>query len=958
MKLISARVRHFRIIRDSGLLQLESPSGLALLGAPNESGKSTLAEAIHTCLFVLHRTGGETFLNAIRPKPATGEHPEVTVEFEAGGGKHQLRKVFKGGRTSVAELTLPGGSTLLGEDAEKRLGELTGHMPGNAANREKAWAHLWVWQGGAGDDPLGDNLPKDRLDQRLAREGAGGVLRSETDSRVMAQVDSLWEETYTATNRVRANSDLQKAEAALQEARERQTAAQAELNRLETDINAKVDAQRRLDEAKQGLQRVEPEWERAHQQSETLANLRGQLEEAKRQVEAASVALARLVKANQEIGDKQTRAAGLRQAMEPAEREVQALLEQVRAAESRQSGLEEATAKATRAEEVARLQRELAQACVDLLAHEKTLARLEGLQADADKVRAEIAELEGQLAALPPVDEKALSRLNGLEKESLLAEASLKAMALELELARANLPVALNGAPVSEGTITLVTSGAELTVGEGVLIRLSPGGAETLAQTMRDAERARAALSEGLARCQVESLAIATRARDQRVDLEARLGGAKRQLNAMGMEQLGQELSEARRLKTIRQGEKERLAALAPDSVIPTADGIAAWLQASKDGERDAQAASQQVNTEFQGLARRVTQLREQWGKAKEALERNQASLTDLEGGLSLLVAEHGETDQRRAALGEAQARHLGLQAIAQTIQDQIQALNPEELQAALTRLKRSREQLATQLAEATHQKATLDGKLSVFSSDDPRAEVLAADQRLNVLEADHRAKKVRAEGIQLLRDEFQRAAGEVGQEVLRPLLERVNRLARIVFGHGAELRVTTTGESLGGLELYRPERGLHAFADLSAGTREQVAGIFRLALAGLLAADHEGCLPILLDDSFVNADPGRLGRMHAMLDTAASEGLQVILITCDLLTHATLGARQIDLTGLSRNLATPGSAGPAVVGGNPPEDPETSDADNDGNTIAMSASPAVTSRRARKSDGGQQVDK
>lgn len=952
MKLISARVRNFRIIRDSGLLQLDSPSGLALLGAPNESGKSTLAEAIHTCLFVVHRTGGDGFLNGIRPKPATGDHPEVMVEFEANGGRHQLRKVFKGGKTSVAELTLPGGSTLSGEDAEKRLGELTGHAPSNAANREKAWAHLWVWQGGAGDDPLGESLPKERLEQRLAREGAGGVLRSETDSLVKAQVENLWEQTFTATQRVRANSDLQKAEAALQEARERQQAAVAELNRLEADITAKVDAQRRLEEAKLGLERVEPEWERAQQQAENLATLQGQLGDAKRQLDAAAVALGHLSKANQEILDRQTRAAGLRQAMEPAEKEVLDLLEQVRNAETRENGLHEEAGKAAQAEEIARLQQELAQACANLLEHEKTLARLEAAQADAEKVGAEIAELEGHLAALPPVDDKALSRLNGLEQEVLVAEAGLKSMALELELVKADRPVALNGAPIAEGMTTLVTSGAELTVGDGVVVRLTPGGADTLAKTRREVERARAALAEGLARCQVESLAIASRARDQRVDLEARLGGAKRQLKAMGLERLGQELTEARRLKSVRLGEKERLAALAPECVIPPEEGIAGWLQASKEAEREAQAANHRLNTEFQSLARRVTQLRELWGKAGESLERNRAALAELEGGLSLLLAEHGDAEQRRMSLGEAQAKHLGSQAIAKTIQDQIDALNPEELQAALTRLRRSREQLAAQLSEATHQKATLDGKLSVFPSDDPRAEVLAGEQRLRVLEADHRAKKLRADGIQLLRDEFQRAATEVGQEVLRPLLERVNRLARIVFGHGAELRVTSTGESLGGLALYRPDRGLHPFADLSAGTREQVAGIFRLALAGLLAADHDGCLPIVLDDSFVNADPGRLGRMHAMLDAAASDGLQVILITCDPSTHATLGARQIDLTGITRNLAVQGTF--SAVAGNLSEEPENADGDNDGNTIAMSALPGVANRRAKKGDGGQ----
>ena len=88
------------------------------------------------------------------------------------------------------------------------------------------------------------------------------------------------------------------------------------------------------------------------------------------------------------------------------------------------------------------------------------------------------------------------------------------------------------------------------------------------------------------------------------------------------------------------------------------------------------------------------------------------------------------------------------------------------------------------------------------------------------------------------------------------------------------------------------------------------------------------------------------------MLDAAASDGLQVILITCDPSTHATLGARQIDLTGITRNLAVQGTF--SAVAGNLSEEPENADGDNDGNTIAMSALPGVANRRAKKGDGGQ----
>lgn len=951
MKLLTARVRHYRIVRDSGLLRLDSPSGLALLAAPNESGKSTLIEAIHTCLFVAHRTGGEGFLGSIRPKPGTGEHPEVELSFEAGGGKYSLRKVFKGGRTSVAELTQPGGAVLTGEEAERKLAELTGHAPGNAAGREQAWAHLWVWQGTAGDDPLGESLPKDRLDQRLAREGAGGVLRSETDSRVMAQVEELWGQVYTANNRVKVTSELHKAAESLAEARNRQAQATAELSRMEADIVAKEDVLRRLEEARVGLERVEPEWQRNLQQVATLGDLRQQHVEAERKLETAAQALASLVRADRDIIEKQAQAEALRSALEPAERAVQAMMEEVRASEARQKELSAETKRLAEIEETARLKRELAQACAELLEREKNLARLEALQAEAETLDAEIAGIEEQLARLPPVDDRTLGRLQDLEKRCLLAEASLKAMALELEVVRADQTVSLSGTLVAPGTTALVTCGSELMVGDGVVIRLSPGGADTLAQTGQEVERARCALAEALGKCQVESLAIAGRVREQRAELEAKLAGARRQHQSLGVEKLSHELGEARKLKAASQAEKDRRLAMAPGCAIPAGnEEIVAWLQASKEDERRAQSARDQVNHEFQAVTDRVTSTREKWGTAKEALNKNHAKLLDLTGGIAQLVGLHGDTDQRRQLLGDAQALQLGMGTIVQTLKDQIAALNPESLEAGTNRLKRSREQLTRQLDEAHRQKAELDGKLSAFPSTDPRADLMAWEQRVRVLDAEHRSKQVRAAGIQSLKEEFQRAAHEVGQEVVRPLLERVNRLVRIVYGHGAELQIAETGESLGGLHLRRPDRGVHAFTELSAGTREQVAGIFRLALAELLAADHDGCLPMVLDDSFVNADPERMQRLHALLDAAAASGLQVILVTCDPLAHTTLGAQQVDLSGVSRNLQPgvytvtngPGGDSPDQVG---------EDGENDANTIAMSSAPTVASRRRKRGD-------
>ena len=56
MRLLSLNVRNYRIHRD---LTLDFDPSRNLIGGTNETGKSTLAEAIHRALFMRHRAGGD-----------------------------------------------------------------------------------------------------------------------------------------------------------------------------------------------------------------------------------------------------------------------------------------------------------------------------------------------------------------------------------------------------------------------------------------------------------------------------------------------------------------------------------------------------------------------------------------------------------------------------------------------------------------------------------------------------------------------------------------------------------------------------------------------------------------------------------------------------------------------------------------------------------------------------------
>jgi recombinational DNA repair ATPase RecF len=80
MKLISATVRSYRIHRD---VSVELDPARTLIGGANETGKSTLIEAVHRGLFLKSTVTGE----AQRSMVSThfSGHPEVELRLLARG---------------------------------------------------------------------------------------------------------------------------------------------------------------------------------------------------------------------------------------------------------------------------------------------------------------------------------------------------------------------------------------------------------------------------------------------------------------------------------------------------------------------------------------------------------------------------------------------------------------------------------------------------------------------------------------------------------------------------------------------------------------------------------------------------------------------------------------------------------------------------------------------------------
>ncbi|WP_370204704.1 AAA family ATPase, partial [Pararhodobacter marinus] len=112
--------------------------GVNVLSAPNESGKSTLFEAIQYALFVKHTTRPTN--KSFTLTPDVGGNPEVTLEIEQDGARLEIRKRW--GRQAHAEVWRNGALVAKADEAEARIAALT-----TPPEKGGPTGLLWVRQG-------------------------------------------------------------------------------------------------------------------------------------------------------------------------------------------------------------------------------------------------------------------------------------------------------------------------------------------------------------------------------------------------------------------------------------------------------------------------------------------------------------------------------------------------------------------------------------------------------------------------------------------------------------------------------------------------------------------------------------------------------------------------------------------------------------------------------------------
>ncbi|GGD13034.1 AAA family ATPase [Aureimonas glaciei] len=881
-----------------GAVSLEDfEPGLNVIVGDNEAGKSTLLVALRAAFFQKHRAGGEA-VKALAPYGRT-VRPEISVGFTTGGTEYSLSKGFL--QRPEAALSWPGGA-LSGDAVEDKLAELLGfaHSSGARLKRDEhqgAFGLLWVEQGRSHEHDLDLGVGRNAVTASLEGE-IGQILGGERGRSLLAAAEARQAVFFTATGRPSGTSPLVEAEKRLQALRaelaERLSARDAYEEKIERLRRRREVLKTYLDD--DAVAKAEAAVDAAEAESRAVEGFAAAHDGARRDLEAA-----------------EARRAAAAERLAARERLAKALAEATARRDAAAVGLEDLRrSQAAERAELVRLEAARTAARADFAeaeaAHEAGLARADFQRVSAEITRleariAEAAALEKRLAELGAapaqrLDRAALKGLEAAEQARREAEIRMAATAPTVTFAPdagASVRTA-DGSPLAGGTALPVLARSAYDLSGFGRVTIEPGG--DAAQLRRAFDEAAAALQALLARHRVSSLD----------DFRQKLRAAEEQANATALlkTQLATLLPEGMAAAAAALAAQKAALALLPagdeatgpasatgatgatneveakGAALPAVGAAAAGMPGlSTDDATAARARRREAETCRAAADAAVEAARKLGAALDQRLARTEAEAEHLARTASDLAAQRAAAEEGRTAaalaedLAAADVDRSAKAAVVALRRRALDAADPETVARSLLARRRALDEIRRTVAGLREETSALEGELRAEGLSSLGEDIARLEGESEALAGRVRRLTLEAAASKLLHTELCAAQRAAREHWLGPIKAQVAPFLRLIHPE-SEIAFDDASLAITGLN----RRGVaEEFKRLSAGAREQVAVVTRLALATVLKRGGHPAL-VILDDALVNTDEERLKRMHLVLQKAA-EAMQIVVLTC-----------------------------------------------------------------------------
>lgn len=866
------RIHRLRLVDFRGIADREvelATSGVVVLQGENEVGKTSMIEAID---LLLDKPDSSRAREVREAQPVNRDvGPQVEAELSSGPYRFTYAKQWLRETRTELQVHAPRPASFTGAEAHAEVRRILDETLDTSL-----YQALRVLQA---SELTSAALAESSALAAALDQAAGTTGYDDDGDALLDAVNAEYATYFTPTGRetgqyATARKDLASAEDTYSE-------AEHQLDQLARDVDSSARLSSELDALTERLEVARRDLT-AHEQSwQHLARLRERVADAQSTVRARSRehgwlteaaerranqdrALASKVGAWEELTRRLTEARGQLHEARAEQRSATVALESAQAEERRRRDLVEAANRAAeRLQDLAELDRVRTR-----------LATIERAQATIDECEATLADSR--------IDAELLAAIDDADTELAVSRAQHEAAAARVQVsALTDLDVSIDGTShtlgAEEELSAAVTELVQVELPDTLRVSITP------ARSSADTETALAAARQRLEQALHQAGVADRRAAHRTFEAEQRTRAeADRARERLDEELAGQTVSRL-------QAEHARLSArLSPSTDGEPADPASASAtvqppedtesaQAAKESAAQAHAAAQDRSAEAAAARESLTQRAAQLELDCTLIE-GKASMaeTDINDQRTALAAEREKTPDAELKQAADQAAHQLTEAreAATAAEAELADAPVEQIEAARTNAVALTERLAAESGEVEERLRRLSVSLEMRGQeglqegyDTARTAREVAQSRLQHLDR-------RAQACRLLHETLHRARDAARSRYVRPFREQVVALGRIVYGTSFDVDVdenlTIRSRTLDTVTV--------PFDQLSAGAREQLAIITRLACAAVV--EPEQGVPVIIDDALGYSDPDRLERMNAMIGSLAADA-QIILLTC-----------------------------------------------------------------------------
>ena len=861
MKLLRLKVTNYRGINTREVKF--SPLGITRIEGPNESGKSSLGEAINT-IFDYQDSSKNQDIQAIQPVHQD-VGPEIELEMETGKYVFTYFKRFLRKPETKLTITKPNPENLTGRQAHDRANEIL-----KETLDVDLWKALSIMQGEA----IGQPDLKNKQALSAALDKAAGVHPAAPQELSLFKRVSQEYELYYTTGRGTEKKERQDLRNALTEKQAEVRSIEQDIRALETDIDRVPVLQRELVQLKKQEEELSQQMIDLTTKLDQISSLENTLSAAALKQESAQKTLQAAQGANkirqETISTAENAAKAHRELQESSAMALPALSQAEEACNKAKAATDEAERKRKETESLAALKRADFDYYHDKLDLEQLLERKQRI----DHARKDAAQAETVLAK-NKVDARALDRIKEAELSYKTASAKMEIgspSVLLRSISKCRLSIDDTEVVLDTNEVRKISVSDKTKVSIPGTLDMEITAGSSIERLARKVEDARQALQAACAAATVADPDEARKAYDERQEalrgVENKGRVEKENLRDITYESLEQ------RLHNLRQSVPNYLVGRVKDPAIcpdfDTAKKERTKAEANfqtASGELDntrkvlesARSFFEGVNIKHREAVAKLEQLDKDLKQTQENLDKARKKESDETLEANLIAAD-------RAVLSEA----TGYRSAA----DSLKAFNPEQVRAladsttgSLKTIKHSHDSKDRGLLE-------VQTRLKIMGEEGLHEKLNAAENQLEQLEFKNRATTLRAKAAKCLFDTMCEERDKASRAYVAPLKDKIERLGRLVFDPSFQVTIDDdlkiAGRTVSGVTV--------PFDSLSGGTREQLSLMYRLSCSMIVSKD--GGTPVILDDALGYTDPERLKLMGAVLAVAAKE-CQIVIFTC-----------------------------------------------------------------------------